>query len=163
MIIESLHISGFGTFQNTSLSSLSSGMTVIYAANGSGKTTLRDFLRASLFGFQKNDNRYEPVGTMAHGGLLQVRDKTQQAFTIYFDVSRGRAKSRVKLPDGQDGPPIETLLSAASPEIFRNIFTLGLPELQDAEGFNTSKEIQVMIGAFGGGHSGQSFLNGARH
>lgn len=158
MIIESLHLTGFGIFQDTGVTSLTRGLTIIYAANGAGKTTLRDFLRASLFGFQAKDNRYEPLGTTTHGGLLQVRDRKEQPFVIHFDVVRGRGQSRVKLPDGQDGPPLSDLLNYASPEIFRNIFTIGLPELQNTEGFNTSKEIQVMIGAFGGGHSGQSFL-----
>lgn len=158
MIIESLHISGFGIFQDTGVDSLGDGLTVIYAPNGLGKTTLRDFLRAALFGFQSKDNRYEPVNTTAHGGLLRVRDKNGQAYSVQLDINKGRAQSRVKLPDGQEGPSLGTLLNFASPAIFRNVFTIGLSELQDAKRFNDNDEIQLMIGAFAGEDSGQSFL-----
>ena len=155
MKIESLKIDGFGIFSEAGIELVAPGLTIICAANGGGKTTLRDFLRASLFGFgtEKNVNRYErPSG--AHGGSVRFISGDGDGYLLAFDA--GRKKQVLSRVDGAQAAGLEPLLGSASLRLYKNVFAIGLHELQDAASLNND-EIHNMIGAFGSSRSGRGF------
>src|SRR5215468_9460666 len=74
MRIESIHIDGFGVWNDKSFGPLGPGLNVFYGPNETGKSTLMAFIRAMFFGFEKRGSakRYEPLNGGAHGGSLQL-------------------------------------------------------------------------------------------
>ena len=77
--IRRIYIDGFGTFHDVDIKGLDHNMTVFYGLNESGKSTLAAFVKAILFGFERNrepslTHRYEPVNGGRHGGLIEIED-----------------------------------------------------------------------------------------
>lgn len=157
MEIQSFHIHGFGHFLGAGIDPLPQGLIVVYAPNGAGKTTLRDFLRAGLFGFTRDDkNRYAVDAPHANGGTVNFAVRSGGSYQLMFDARKN--KSMLKSIEGQPLPELGSLLGSASPQLYRNVFAIGLQELQDARHLDDEK-VQTMIGAFGSGRSGQVFQN----
>jgi len=68
MKIESLHIDGFGIWNDRTWAPLAPGLNVFYGPNETGKSTLMAFIRSILFGLDRRGQarRYEPLNGGTH-------------------------------------------------------------------------------------------------
>lgn len=155
MIIRSFHIDGFGLFGGAGIETLEPGLILICAENGGGKTTLRDFFRAMLFGLPRGGNKYSPFSSTAHGGRLSFQTKNGEIYHLSRSFTPGRIV--LNRDDGQTVSDLAPVLSNASLDLYKNIFAIGLPELQDAQVLD-SEQVKAMIGGAGSGHSGRALL-----
>ena len=57
MRLESMHIDGFGIFNDEPIEGIAGGLTVVEGVNEAGKSTLVAFIRAVLFGFEDGRSR----------------------------------------------------------------------------------------------------------
>jgi len=128
--IDSLHIDGFGLFDDAHLESLSPRISIFYGPNESGKSTLLAFIRFMLFGFpgkKTQANRYPPHRAgAAHGGTMLVCGANG-----HYRLER-HATLQILLPDGSPGTQadLQDLLGAITRETFNSIFAFSLHELQ---------------------------------
>lgn len=146
MIIENIHIDGFGKFCDFSLD-FSNGFNLIFGNNEDGKTTVMSFIRLMFYGSgtQKSDinfnlrKRYEPFGGEKMGGsiifshdgkkycLQKLFGKTPKSDkTVLTDLSLGSA---VELPAGKDIGEMFFGISAGAFE--RSIYIGSLPPFSD--------------------------------
>ena len=138
MKITDLHVSAFGVCRDLDLAKLADNLTVIYGPNEAGKTTLMQFVRGVLYGYQTDRLRYLGIHQAAeHGGWLDVTVSDGQSGKIrrLAEVSRGgqwNEEIRVEgsQGDGSEAAWLERILVGVDEEIFNNVFTVGLHELQ---------------------------------
>src|SRR5436190_1488857 len=73
--IESIHIEGFGVWNDRTWETLGPGLNVFHGPNDTGKSTLMAYVRSILFGFDRRGSarRYDPVNGGVHGGWLDIR------------------------------------------------------------------------------------------
>jgi uncharacterized protein YhaN len=144
MRIAEVHIDGFGTWKDLSLSDVSEGVTVIYGPNEAGKTTLMQFVRTMLYGFSPSRRqRYlPPVNGGRPGGSLAVVTNTKgEANALYRVVRHANLDDpagflgdvTVVSPDGvaMGHAHLEALLCGVDESTFNNVFALGLREIQE--------------------------------
>src|SRR5258706_15537093 len=74
MRIQSIHIDGFGVWNEKTWGPVDPGLNVFHGPNETGKSTLMAFIRSMFFGFEKRGTakRYEPLNGGAHGGSMQL-------------------------------------------------------------------------------------------
>src|SRR5215472_10822606 len=74
MKIETIHVEGFGVWNDKTWGPLGPGLNVFHGPNETGKSTLMAFIRSMLFGFEKRGSakRYEPINGGSHGGWLDL-------------------------------------------------------------------------------------------
>src|SRR5213594_601650 len=74
MRIETIHIDGFGVWNDKTWGPLDPGLNVFSGPNETGKSTLMAFIRSMFFGFEKRGTakRYEPLCGGSHGGFLDL-------------------------------------------------------------------------------------------
>ena len=139
MQLVGIRIRGFGTFTDTSVHGLGSGLNVLHGPNEFGKTTLLEFVRRILFGFptKRGDSRQNQYLLDLHAGryggqlVCQMRDGRRLA------VSRTSGKSGGALSvldeQGQTVSPeaFHQALGNASSDLYHNVFSVGLQELYD--------------------------------
>lgn len=133
MKIISLEIDRFGVWRDVSLPFAESGVTVLYGPNEAGKSTLLRFVRGVLFGFQDSDTvdagrhpRDVPTsGTLrlAHRGQVYDLRRTAKTGTRGLLEIDGRRVS-------QQDPLLQEILGNVSESLFRDVFAIGLNELQ---------------------------------
>jgi uncharacterized protein YhaN len=139
MKLTAIQIARFGIWQQLALHVPGEGVTVFYGANEAGKTTLLEFIRCILYGFDPfgiPSTAYEPSGAMGSSsseGALCVEQEGRR-YEIRRVADRGtRGLVSVVGTDRQE--PAETLLSEllhhTSAALFKNVFALGLDELQE--------------------------------
>ena len=92
--IRRIYIDGFGKFHDVDIKGLDHNMTVFYGLNESGKSTLAAFVKAILFGFERNrepslTHRYEPVNGGRHGGLIEIEDFDGSVYVVERYSDRG--------------------------------------------------------------------------
>ncbi len=130
-----LRIEGFGIWTGLELPALSSGLNVYYGPNEAGKTTILEFTRGMLYGFTPDRrSRYLPplrsslgggtLGIQTAGGGYRITRMDRSEFPL-GDVSlvgpHGTTDSEAQLRE---------LLGEVDEPIFRNVFAVGLDELQ---------------------------------
>ena len=136
MILDRIKIDGFGKFRKVDLP-LAPGLNILRGVNGAGKSTLLAFVRAMLFGFEKESSgvRYEPADgatlagelalTTARGPLL-LRRVAGRRFggEVSLRTLEGEALAEETLKDA---------LGGVGPDLFFEVFAFGLSELEDFE------------------------------
>lgn len=139
MFIERLDLENFGPFVGEQVDGLGPGLNVIHGRNEAGKSALRAFLRAILFGFPRGrlSERdtwlyvYPPAGGGSASGA------------VHLATARGE-RYAVRRREGAHGGPVEVwgdaqggnellseLLGRIGPELYQNVFSISLSELQD--------------------------------
>ena len=70
MRIDTIHIDGFGVWNDRTWGPLDPGLNVFHGPNETGKSTFMAFIRSMFFGFEKRGSakRYEPLNGGSHGG-----------------------------------------------------------------------------------------------
>jgi len=134
MQIREIHIEGFGIFSDKQVTGLTAGLNVIYGENEAGKTTLIEFIRRVLFGNPKKGkgfNSYLPLNGGRHGGSLKGLLASNERVLVTRTLSD---KNAVEISPAMGGlmgqPALDSILSHASGNIFKNIFAFTLDELQ---------------------------------
>ncbi|WP_313893089.1 AAA family ATPase [Psychrobacillus sp.] len=160
MIIEKLHIYGFGKHENIEID-LKAGINVFLGENEAGKTSIQQFILHILFGFpQKNAQllRYEPKTGATYGGKIQILSTDKQRVTI--ERVKGKASGDVTLyfEDGTRGGEAELayLLHSYSRLDFEAIFSFSLLQLQ---GFEKMTEDELTRTLLSSGTTGMDTLS----
>ncbi len=134
MKIADICVDGFGVWRDLELAELSDKVTVFYGPNEAGKTTLMNFIRAILYGCEpEHGRRYlPPLRGGKPGGSLVIDSATGR-----FNLARHQydGVDKVTLTTG-DGEPtnrgaILDLLAGCDESIFRNVYAIGLREIQE--------------------------------
>ncbi|MCF6136164.1 ATP-binding protein [Pseudalkalibacillus berkeleyi] len=161
MKIKSLHIYGFGRFENERIDFETNGVQVIIGDNESGKSTLMAFIEYMLFGFPKKTEkrlRYEPKTTQAYGGKLVIDSDRHGLVTI---ERKGGASGSIHVVRSngreEDESFLQEILSEINLSTYRNIFSFNLDGLQRV-GEIRSEELGEYL--FNAGLTGAQQLNG---
>ena len=137
MKIASVNIDGFGVWSDLSLGRLSSDLHVFYGPNEAGKTTLMQFVRSVLYGFSPERRRYlPPIHGGRPGGSVELTSPNGRFHVLRHDDVRdasGVAKTILEAADGtrQGEHLLKVLLCNIDEAIFRNVFAVGLREMQE--------------------------------
>src|SRR5262245_20107798 len=143
MKIESIHIEGFGVWNDHNWGDLSPGLNVFHGPNETGKSTLMAFIRSVLFGFDRRGQarRYEPLNGGTHGGWLDVR---VDSGAVRIERKAGRhVRGTVTIYDGETtgaDPELEKLLAGMTRTLYHNVFAFGLEELEQ---FHTLQDNEI--------------------
>lgn len=130
MIINKLHIDGFGVFKDKSLSNLKPGINLLYGKNEAGKSTLLDFIRFTLFDYPRSvAERRPPLNGGDHGGTIYMTDDLQVQSSIYRN---GSSKKMEFVQNGEkftDDEAFKRLTNQASASLYRNVYAITIDEL----------------------------------
>ena len=143
MKIESLHIDGFGIWNDKTWAPLAPGLNVFYGPNETGKSTLMAFVRSIFFGLDRRGQvrRYEPLNGGTHGGWLDV---TIDGRPLRIERKAGRhVRGAVTVYDGDttgNDVELEKLLGGTTRTLYHNVFAFGLEELEQ---FHTLQDTEV--------------------
>jgi len=143
MKIESLHIDGFGVWNDKTWEPLSPGLNVFHGPNETGKSTLMAFIRSVLFGLDRRGQtrRYEPLNGGTHGGWLDVRIGER---AVRIERKAGRhVRGAVTVYDGDaagSDEALEQLLGGTTRTLYHNVFAFGLEELEQ---FHTLQDTEI--------------------
>jgi len=143
MKIKSLHIDGFGVWNNKTWEPLSSGLNVFHGPNETGKSTLMAFIRSILFGLDRRGHarRYEPLNGGTHGGWLDVGVDGR---FVRIERKAGRhVRGTVTVYDGDatgGEMELDKLLAGTTRTLYHNVFAFGLEELEQ---FHTLQDTEI--------------------
>ena len=148
MRLVDINVDGFGQFHGAHLAP-APGLTIIKGPNEAGKTTFLAFIRAMLFGFERD--RYPAINGGRRGGWLNVEMADGRPFRIerYGDKGGGGKLSiqdehHQELGEGA----LATLLQGVESGVYRNIFAFGLEELTQ---FRSLTDAEVAARIYGAG------------
>ena len=99
MKITSLEIERFGLWSGLTLPTLTEGINVFYGANETGKSTLMEFIRAALYGFGNDRQRFvrlprktlhsQSIGSLhdlapfvLSGGVLEIETRNGDLYRL---------------------------------------------------------------------------------
>src|SRR4051812_10726774 len=129
MKIDTIHIDGFGVWNDKTWEPLSPGLNVFHGPNETGKSTLMAFIRSVLFGLDRRGQtrRYEPLNGGTHGGWLDVRIGDR---AVRIERKAGRhVRGAVTVYDGDttgSDEALEQLLGGTTRTLYHNVFAFGL-------------------------------------
>jgi len=139
MHITDLHVNAFGVCRELEFQRLAANVTVIYGPNEAGKTTLMQFVRGVLYGYRTGRTRYLGIHQGAeHGGWLTLSDGEEESGQVSRLAQQGarglwseevRVAGTAKDLAGQEW--LDARLAGVDEDIFNNVFTVGLQELQE--------------------------------
>jgi uncharacterized protein YhaN len=168
MKITSFEIERFGLWSGLTVPKLSGGINVFYGANEAGKSTLMEFVRAELYGFGGERQRYaRKPGNIntAHaetdhegrslyvisGGVLQIESPSghfRLRRMFHPDQTVGNEeKIDIQTLDGnkQGSQLLRVLVSGVDEPTFNNVFAIGLDELQKLGSLNDTEAAEMLF------------------
>jgi uncharacterized protein YhaN len=156
--ITRLHIENFGHFNGRTIDPVDDALTVVHGPNEAGKSALRAFIRSTLFGYLDRRSRqydfydYPPVNGGVASGSLDIVTGSDATYSVRRE--QGRNGGSVIVSGDADGGPelLERLLDRIGPELYQNLFSISLSELQELSTLN-SPEIRDRIYSVGLGLS----------
>jgi uncharacterized protein YhaN len=149
MRIDRIHIDAFGLLRDRDFAP-HPGLTLIRGDNETGKTTVLAFVRAMLFGFQKD--HYVPPDGGRRGGWLELCTSDGRTFRIERRATAergGGGQLRVLDREGRDGGAavLSALLRQVDEIAYRNIFAFGLQQLARFESLSEGDVVARIYGA----------------
>ena len=168
MKITSLEIERFGLWAGLTLPQLSDGINVLYGANETGKSTLMEFIRATLYGFGNERQRFvktprkttnAPASGAANdasdcvisGGLLQIESRSGDQYQLRRmflpDRTGNEDQVDIQTPDGtkQGTQLLRSLVSGVDEQTFNSVFSIGLDELQRLASLNDTEAAEMLF------------------
>ena len=168
MKITSLEIERFGLWSGLTLPELSDGINVFYGANEAGKSTLMEFIRAALYGFGNERQRFvrlpsktqQSRTTDAHhelapfvisGGILEMETRNGDQYRLrrMFLPDRTGSEDQIDIQtaDGtkQGTQLLRSLVSGVDEQTFNNVFSIGLDELQRLASLNDTEAAEMLF------------------
>ncbi|MEC7566968.1 MAG: AAA family ATPase [Planctomycetota bacterium] len=147
MIIRNVSIDRYGVCNDTQLSELKNDVIVIHGPNEAGKTTCMEFIRGIFYGLAGNgrEKYVRGIGGDRFGGNLTVETDEEQAWRVQREhvVDSPEELDRLEiLVDGQlhsASTMNRELLRGVDHEVFKNVFTVGLGELQHLNLLNATE------------------------
>lgn len=140
MRISDIHIDDFGICKDLDFSEIRSPLLTIYGPNEAGKTTSMEFIRGVLFGYRFPEHSQYINGTSEdHGGVLKATDSEGNHWVVQRNTAVGKD---VAIEINGQLHPVSSLqrdlLAGVGPEVFNNVFTVGLGELQQLNQLNST-------------------------
>jgi uncharacterized protein YhaN len=157
MRIRDISIDGFGVWSGLRLLSLDDGINVFYGPNEAGKTTLMQFLRAMLYGFSADRRqRYlPPVHGGAPGGELTLSGADGTFTVCRHALADGSTVGRLRLETAgetiRDERLLARLLGNVDEAVYRNVFAIGLREIQELGSLSDTEAAQWLYKLATGG------------
>ena len=167
MKITSLEIERFGLWAGLTLPELSDGINVFYGANEAGKSTLMEFIRAALYGFGQDRQRFirtpcktqqfqnadtyaEHSSYVISGGILEIESPSgQYRLRRMFLPDRTGNEDQVDIQTAngtKQGPQLlRSLISGVDEQTFNNVFAIGLDELQRLASLNDTDAAEMLF------------------
>jgi uncharacterized protein YhaN len=151
MLIRSLNVEKYGVCQKTEIDEISDDLLVVYGPNEAGKTTCMEFIRGVFYGLT-NDGREKYVcgADQTYGGSISIEGGDGQAWTVSRELATTDGQRKEKLDiliDGQlhsAATMNRELLKGVDHDIFRNVFTVGLDELQHLNTLNATEAAEFL-------------------
>lgn len=150
MRIAGVHVDGFGIWSDLSLDRLSNDLHVFYGPNEAGKSTLMQFVRSVLYGFSVERRKYlPPVHGGRPGGSVELTSPNGRFHVLRHDDVRdasGVAKAVLEAADGtrQGEHLLKVLLCNIDEAIFRNVFAVGLREMQELGALGDTEAAEML-------------------
>jgi uncharacterized protein YhaN len=141
-----VRVGNFGVWRDRTLPPLGPGLNLLYGPNEAGKTTLLMFLRAMLFGF---DRQAVTLDGAEPGGVLTLADDQGREWLLER-WGRGK-KARVTLSGafgvstGETG--LRDLLHNVSRPVYANVFAFSLSELSDLRSLDHQEVRELLYSA----------------
>ncbi len=135
-----MDIENFGPFYDRSIGDLSPGLTVLHGPNEAGKSALRAYIRTVFFGFMRKDAKgydfysYPPIHGGAASGSIDLQMSDGAAYTVHRKEGTRGGPVRITGHGGADN--VESLIGRVGPELYQNLFSVSLSELQAIESLN---------------------------
>ena len=168
MKITSLEIERFGLWSGLTLPELSDGINVFYGANEAGKSTLMEFIRATLYGFGGDRQRFVRIPSKTHqsrsadarhdlapfvtsGGMLEMKSNNGDQYRLRRmflpDQPGNEDQIDIQTPDGikQGTHLLRSLVSGVDEQTFNNVFSIGLDELQRLASLNDTEAAEMLF------------------
>jgi uncharacterized protein YhaN len=138
MIINEIHIDGFGVFHNLSITKLDKGINILFGENEAGKTTLLNFIRYTLAGYpRQKDQRMSPLSGGSHGGRIKVQLKSGLE-AILDRTGDGKTKLTYEGNTLTDETHWLQFVNNTTREFYENVFAFSLSELVNMESLSKS-------------------------
>ncbi len=151
MKINRLTIDGYGVWTGLRVERMADGLSVLYGPNEAGKTTLLEFLRGTLYGYGPQTTRYlPPLRGGRPGGSLELSSPHGQFLLDRHRAVAADGAHRDELAlTGADGarqgePLLRTVLGNIDEAVFRNVFAVGLREMQELGALSDSKAAELL-------------------
>ena len=158
MRISSFHIDGFGIFANVTVENLSPGLSIFLGSNEAGKSTCLEFLRTMLTGYPNARNRefsrLRPLRGGEPGGSLSIICDDGTCLDVTRRPGSGFGSLVITDDAGDAVAPetLSTLMHGVSRDVYRNVFSFGLGELERFESLSSDAVRNALYGAsFGAG------------
>ena len=161
MRLTGINIENFGPFADREFSNMSGKLTLLHGPNEAGKSAIRAFLRSTLFGYvNKNDRAalrelflYRHFKPEAGAGSISLTISSGANFNIHRRDGKRRGEVAITgntiegVATGSDDL-LHTLLGGIDSELYTNVFSISLSELQALSSLN-SDEIRDKIYSVG--------------
>ena len=161
MKISGIQVDSFGHWKGLEIPDLSSQVTVIHGPNEAGKSTLLHLIRAVLYGFSPQQHaRFIPprypgdIGGSVTLGGPNGRYRVRRCLPPQPDAILHDAEGNLSIEslDGglQGRHLLPTLLCGVDDAIFRNVFAVGLSEMQHLATLSDTEAAQQLYGLAAG-------------
>jgi len=142
-----INIENFGPFVDKEFNDISNRVTLLHGPNEAGKSALRAFIRSTLFGYAtKADSaalrdlfyykHFKPEPGSGSISLITSGDAN-------FDIHRrdGKKRGEVAITGNATGSDdlLRTLLGGIDSELYTNVFSISLSELQEISSLNADE------------------------
>ncbi|MDP7485736.1 MAG: AAA family ATPase [Dehalococcoidia bacterium] len=168
MRLTGINIENFGPFADKGFDDLSSRLTLLHGSNEAGKSAIRAFLRSTLFGYATKTDRaslrelflYNHFKPEPGSGAVSLVTSSDTNFDIHRRDGKKRGEVAITGDATGSGDLLHDLLGGIDSELYTNVFSISLSELQVMSSLN-SDEIRDKIYSVGLGLANVS-LTGAR-
>ena len=160
MKITDIQLDSFGHWKGLQIPEVSPGITVVYGPNEAGKSTILHLIRAVLYGFSAEHHArfVPPLHPGSIGGHLKVagaqgRFQLQRWLPLTGALQQdqsGDLEIRTHTGSVQGKHLLSTLLSGVDDAIFRNVFAVGLNEMQQLATLSDTEAAHQLYGLASG-------------
>ncbi len=156
MRLTRINIDNFGPFANREFNNISEHLTLINGPNETGKSAIRAFIRSTLFGYVNKTDRvplreifqYKHIKPEAGSGSISITTSNNNQFEVHRREGKKRGEVSITGKTNGDEYLLQMLISDIDIELYTNVFSISLSELQVFSSLN-SNEIQDKIYSVG--------------
>jgi uncharacterized protein YhaN len=151
-----INIENFGPFADREFGDMSDRLTLLHGPNEAGKSAIRAFLRSTLFGYVTKADRaslkelflYSHFKPEAAAGGVSLTTSSDSNFNIHRRDGKKRGEVAISGDATGGDDLLRTLLGGIDSELYTNVFSISLSELQVMSSLN-SNEIRDKIYSVG--------------
>jgi uncharacterized protein YhaN len=147
MRLTGINIENFGPFAGRDFDDMSNRLTLLHGPNEAGKSALRAFLRSTLFGYTTKADKasIRELFTYKHfkpePGSGQISFVTSSDTNFNIHRRDGKKRGEVSITGDANGSDdlLRTLLGGIDAELYTNVFSISLSELQVISSLNSDQ------------------------